>query len=253
MKIYSAYSFIISALLILTQFLSTPPGADRNIYIFAVALVHAIFGIWFLKGKDSVAFARASAVSRFGIGCMFVTAGVFQVGAAGLAVFPLPVYFLLHGVVDILAGSATFWLTRKLPQTTREATPLTLEFYNRFLFALYMMALSFWVLLHSASFVGFFHLPVLSGQRSPYFPPNALQVFAVLLLQLSFFNLVAVRHRIAPLIAAGMRGGLFACVFVLILVALRVVHPLVLLLPAIDLLSIAAIGVSRLRHSRAQG
>lgn len=36
MKIYSAYSFIISALLILTQFISTPytpPGAARNIYI----------------------------------------------------------------------------------------------------------------------------------------------------------------------------------------------------------------------------
>ena len=36
-------------------------------------------------------------------------------------------------------------------------------------------------------------------------------------------------------------------------VALRVVHPLVLLLPAVDLLSVAAIGVSRLSHSRAQG
>ncbi len=256
MKIYSAYSFSIAALLILTQFISTPytpSGATRNVYVFAVALLHAIFGIWFLKGKDSVAFAHASAISRFSIGCVFVTAGSLQFGAMGTENFPLPIYLLLHGLVDLCAGGFTLWQTRQLPYTMRETTPLTLEYYNRFLFALYMIALSFWVLLHSVSFVGFFHLPVLSGQRSPYFPPSALQVFAILLLQLSFFNLVAVRHRIAPLIAAGMRGGLFTCVFVIVLVALRVVHPLVLLLPAVDLLSVAAIAISRLRHGRTQG
>lgn len=139
MKIYSVYSFIISALLILTQFISTsyaPPGGARNIYVFAIALLHAIFGIWFLKGKDSIPFARASAVSRLGIGSVFLATGAIQFGAAGAMNSALPFYLLLHGGVDFLAGAVTLWQTRRLPRAIRETTPLTPEYFNRFLFAL---------------------------------------------------------------------------------------------------------------------
>lgn len=250
MKFYSFYSFGMAAVLILTEFVRTPYSAQsgaQNIYVFAIALLHAIFGIWFLKGKDSAAFARASAVSRFAIGCVFLATGAVQFSAIRAGDFPLPAYLLLHGTVDLVAAVFTFSQMRMQPRAERNETPLSLEYYNRFLFALYMIALSIWVLLHAASFVGFFHLPALGHQESQSFAPNVLQIFAILLLQLSFFNLVAVRYRIQPLIAAGMRGGLFTCVFVLALVVLRIVHPLVLLLPAVDLISVAAIAISRLR------
>ncbi len=255
MKIYSFYSFGMAALLILTQLIRTPysqQSGAQNIYIFAIALLHAIFGIWFLKGKDSIAFARASAVSRLGIGCGFIAMGALQFGAISTGDFPLPAYLLMHGTVDLLVAILALWLMRKQPRAERNQTPLTLEYYNRFLFALYMIALSPWLLLHSTSFVGFFHLPPIADAENRHFPSNALQIFAILLLQLSLFNIVAVRHRIEPLIAAGMRGGLFTCIFVLLLVVLHVVHPLVLLLPAVDLISIAVIAVSRFRHRQNQ-
>ena len=253
MKIYSLYSFAIAALLIATQFFRTPyavAGATLNIYVFAIALLHAIFGIWFLKGKESPAFTRASAISRIAIGSTFLVTGAWQYSTVGAASFPLSTYLLLHGTVDLMAGCLTLWHARKQPLAKSETTPMTLEYFNRFLFALYMIGLSSWVLIHAASFVGFFRLPAPVAADGALFPRNALQVFAILLLQLAFFNLVAVKYRIAPLIAAGMRGGMFTCAFVAVLVVLRIVHPVVLLLPAVDLVSVGAIAVSRMRRGR---
>jgi hypothetical protein len=47
-----------------------------------------------------------------------------------------------------------------------------------------------------------------------------------------------VRDRLTPLVDAGIRGGLFSCVFLLVLVVSDLLHPITLLLPAVDLLSV---------------
>jgi hypothetical protein len=77
-----------------------------------------------------------------------------------------------------------------------------------------------------------------------------LQVFAILLFQLAIFNFIAVKYRLKVLIEAGMRGGLATCAFVLILVVFSVVHPLVLLLPAVDLVSVLLIFINKIIKHR---
>lgn len=226
--------------IVVSELYAYSKSANVQIYVLAVALLHLIFGIWFLKGKQSTEFARASTVTRLVIAGLFAS-GLGFLWATKSHDTSTMLYLGVQALADLSASLVTWRLLRQVqqkPAATKGA--MTLEYYNRFLFALYMIGLAVWISAQPASFVECFHLPA-PAMGADGFQPGALQVFALLLVQLALFNLVAVHHRIQPLIEAGMRGGMFTCVFVLVLVVLRVVHPVVLLLPAVDLVSVVVI------------
>lgn len=220
--------------------------ASLRLYAMGLGLMQAIFTIWYWKGSREQNFAlwsgriRAVLAVVLAAGMLFpLHAGIPQFWRSGMLYFAA-VEFALGGLL-LLAGK-----TSPLPPGTRGAA--TGHYRNRFFFAFYMVALSAWIVSHPDSFVAFFRLPAAATAEDAALLHSLLFVFSLLLLQLALFTFVAVRYRIAVLIEAGVRGGLVTCIVVAVLVVLRVAHPLVLLIPAVDLVSIAAIALGKLRQ-----
>ncbi len=236
------------------------PGSVEMLYFMALALFHGIFAIWFWQGRQLTAFVHASVVARLLTGSVYLVTAWLVYEADGSIELPEAaikgylVYLLLQGTVD-LAGSVLTWTALAGPQQTASPDPtsadrkLSLEIKNRFAFAIYMLFLGAWVLLATESFLSVFHLPATlfpSWNATDAFISGPVHLFAVQVIVLAIYNLVAVRYRLARLISAGIRGGLFTCVFVLLLVVAGILHPITLLLPAVDLISVGFILSHRL-------
>jgi hypothetical protein len=251
MRAYSAWSAAMGvALLAGAALLQGRWGeaAAESLYLYALALFHGIYAIWFRKGAALPAFARASVAGRLAIATAYLVAALLLARGgsaldAGFRNFLLA-YLLIQATADIASAIRS---GRELPETTGVAVaPLSVEARNRFLFASYLSLLAIWMLLATGGFIEFFRLPrtLFPGWHGALFGPIHLLAAQVLLL--AGYNFVAVLHRLQPLIEAGVRGGLVTCVFFLALVALGLPHPLTLLLPAVDLLSVAWIFFARL-------
>ena len=229
------------------------------VYIVPLALFHGIYAIWHAKGAALAPFQLVSAVGRslnavaFGLSA----ARMLEDGGemAPLLALHLPVYLCIAAFLDLSHGLSGIILHFKLrraqqdPSSAGAAAGRGMAEWNRLLFAIYMIGLAAWILAAPASFLDFFRLPpdhfvgrLLAGP---------LPLLAWNLILLSAYNLCAVAYRLTPLIEAGKRGGLFTCFFFAALVALGILHPITLLLPAVDLLSIALLLLSALWKRRA--
>jgi hypothetical protein len=258
MRLFSIWNFGLAVAIITAEIvgaIETRQLRAGGVYPLGVALIHAIYGIWFLKGKDSADFSFASGFSRVLVGLVFAVYAVFGIynsnglltnwRIAGLA------YLVANAVIYLTTGMLGVALHKRpnAPAVPREK--MQLEHYNRFAFAVYMVILALWVLSRPLSFTTFFHLPgIVTASPASVSANVTLQVFAILLFQLAIFNFIAVKYRLKVLIEAGMRGGLATCAFVLILVVFSVVHPLVLLLPAVDLVSVLLIFINKIIKHR---
>jgi hypothetical protein len=221
------------------------------LFLAALALFHFIYAIWFWKGRELLPFARASVWGRL------LMAGCY-LGAASLwrhAALPTPAfagfflrYLTMQGTIDLLGALLTALSLTTREEQTATRPPLHAEGRNRAIFAAYMTALGIWILLDWQGFGRFFHLPASALPASPWLP-GPLQLLGAQIVLLAGYNAVAVRQRLQPLIEAGIRGGLFTCVFMLALVLLHLLHPLVLLLPAADLISVGWMLTARLLHT----
>lgn len=262
MKIYSLWSALAALSLMsiaLWRYFSDPQANTEMLYFMALALFHGIFAIWYWQGRQLSAFMWAGVFARLLTGSVYWTTAwlVYQSGSAvglpGVVIKGYLVYLLLQGAAD-LVGSVIVWrtLAGQVPVTASEASSpdqkLNLEIRNRFAFALYMLFLGGWVLLGTGSFLAFFHLPATlftDWNKADAFIPGPIHLFGMQVMVLACYNLVAVRYRLTNLINAGIRGGLFTCVFVLLLVVFQVLHPITLLLPAVDLISVGIILLQR--------
>ena len=227
------------------------------VLVFALALFHIIFAIWFAKGRALQAFARASVWGRAvgGTVCAATAVLLWRSGewmqVSRLFAGFLPSYLGVHGLFELIGAVFT---QRSLPipgeAGSRPSRPTNLHEKNRFVFAIYVGGIGLWLLFSSSSFLTFFRLPDTIFSLMPR-TIGPIHVLGAQILVLAYYNFVAVRGRLEPLIAAGMRGGLFTCVFFIAMVAAGVLHPLTLLLPAVDLISIVVLLAAQIRSTGA--
>ena len=219
------------------------------LFLAALALFHFIYAIWFWKGRELLPFARASVWGRLLMaGCYLGAALLWRHGDLPTPVFAgfFLSYLTVQGAIDLLSALLTaLTLPANQHEPLASLPPLHAEGRNRALFAAYMTMLGIWILLDWQGFGRFFHLPASALPASPWLP-GPLQLLGAQIVLLAGYNAVAVRQRLQPLIEAGIRGGLFTCVFMLALVLLHLLHPLVLLLPAADLISVGWMLLARL-------
>jgi hypothetical protein len=259
MKLYALWSALLAvALLAGAARLQGAWGesAGESLFVYALALWHGIYAIWFWKGAALAPFARASVMGRLLMALIYLSAaahlrrfGATLPVAPGLLGFFIG-YLLVQAAAD-LGGTLATWIGLRGQPAASDAGAgrRRIEENNRLLFAVYMIGVAAWVLLGTAGFLSFFHLPPTAfpawrtGGQGVLLGP--IHLLGVQILLLAYFNLVAVRYRLTPLIDAGVRGGLFTCVFFLALVAAGLLHPVILLLPMVDLLSVAWIFLSR--------
>ena len=250
---YSLWSALVALVVIVWQ-LENYAGAGAAqpdvLFMAALALFHIIYAFWFWKGRALLPFARASVPGRLLMAACYLVSALFWRHAGDVPSMAFAQFFWgylsVQGVADGLAALLTALSLRGSASVPVLLPPLHQEGRNRAIFAAYMGVLSLWILLDGSSFSHFFHLPASAIAGSPAFLPTPLQLLGAQVMLLAFYNAVAVRQRLQPLIEAGIRGGLFTCVFMLALVALGLLHPLVLLLPLVDLISVGWLLLLRL-------
>lgn len=246
---YSVWNALVAALMLGWQwrhYAAAGPAQADVLISAALALFHVIYAIWFWKGRALPAFARASVPGRLLMAVCYLAAAWYRQQAAAQpdTIFEafFRSYLLVQGLADLLGALLTLACLRGLAERPDIQPPLQQEGRNRGIFAFYMVLLSLWLLLDGAGFSRFFHLPVSAAALSP----APLQVLGAQVMLLAFYNVVAVRYRLLPLIEAGIRGGLFTCVFMVLLVLLGVLSPRVLLPPLVDLISVGWLLLQRL-------
>jgi hypothetical protein len=136
----------------------------------------------------------------------------------------------LTGIVLLIMNmSKTWWKeTSLLPSLKRK---WSFEEKNRLIFGAYMIGLGFFLLVDSVYFLQMLHFPAIEN-------PKILNILALQIITLGIYNLISSSHGIKVLIEAGIHGGFFATIVFLILVLVGAFHPLALLIPMIDIISI---------------
>ena len=216
------------------------------IYFLCVALFHAIFAIWFFKGRSLPAFQRATVAGRLATAALAGATAIFLLrgqSTSSLTGNALLCYAVATCFVDLISA---LWTRQLLADTggTRRAT-ISFEGKNRIAFGVYMIAIGSWLLFAPNSFLGFLHMPPTRFAGFAALDIGPIHVLGVQVLVLAAYNLVAARHDLKPLIDAGMHGGTLTAVAFIVLVAAGLVHPIALLLPAVDVVSIVLTALHR--------
>lgn len=252
MRAYSVWSVLAGLGLLLSQLRALDLGlmpVQQAVPLLALALFHAISAIWYWQGQAIRSFAWATVWSRLLLAVAYgAVARVLWLGQPIQSVLPVMHewvlgYVLMQGAVDGLSALFTAGCLRRVALHQGAPLPrlaLRAQDVNRALFAAYMVALGTWMLADPQGFLHFFHLPLVAT-LSPGAAWGPVQLLAVQVIVLAALNGVAVWHRLDKLIAAGVRGGLFTCAFMLMLVSLGWLHPVVLLLPLVDFISVLMI------------
>ncbi|BDA77714.1 hypothetical protein LPTSP3_g06440 [Leptospira kobayashii] len=248
---YSIWNLILGLSILIWQGKSyaegSPSARSEILFTFAIALFHFIYSIWFWKGREIFSFIKQSLAPRtfvlfFYILCSFLFyQSRNQLELSDDFKWFFLVYLLLHSGEEIANIVFIFFSKRKIdPPDWKSFLHTNFEYKNRFVFAIYMILMGIWILSASDGFLRFFRLPVtvFPGLHSSGFLFGPIHIIGLHFLLLSYYNLIAVFYQIEPLIEAGMRGGSFTCVFLLILVILGILSPMILLIPLVDLISV---------------
>ena len=260
MKLYSAWSIALALVMVIYLFFvyfSAPEEGGLNraeaIYAMCVALFHMIYGIWFFKGKDSSVFADRTIYGRTvnGVFLLVLVAvtTVFYGTQSAEAVWldRLFYYALVVGSVDLFSALITKIALNKSGYKARQKADSQMSFKskNRFVFGIYLLFIGSWNLISPNTLLSFLYLPetTFSGFVGNVVSLGPMHILGVQLLVLGSYNLFAARNNLETLIEAGMRGGSIAVVFFVVLVSIGILHPITLLLPAIDFVSIVLIAI----------
>ncbi|EPG72696.1 putative membrane protein [Leptospira fainei serovar Hurstbridge str. BUT 6] len=232
-------------------YLSAFEEKQEILFTFALALFHYIFAIWYWKGRMLISFAAASVPARLFIALYYsIVAFLFYFLTPSSSVpssfrFFFLFYLAVQSMIDVLGAIVT---RKSLKDELHEiesqiGKELKFEHKNRFLFAFYMFCLGLWILFFTDGFLRFFHFSdsLFFGWKNDKILLGPIHILAGQIILLAYYNFIAVRYRLDPLIAAGIRGGAFSCFFLLIFVLLGLLHPLILLLPIVDFISLISI------------
>jgi len=254
MKLYSAWSITLSLVMITYLFFvyySAPEEDAETIYAMCVALFHMIYGIWFFKGHDSSQFAQRTIRGRtiYGVFLLVVFITMFYGIQDPETVWLSRVYLyaIVVGFVELFSAVMTKVALNKCDQIVNQktASKMTFKSKNRFVFGVYLLLLGFLTLFSPNTLLSFLYLPetTFSGFSGDVVSLGPMQILGVQILILGSYNLFAARNNIEALVEAGMRGGSITVVFFVVFVATGILHPITLLLPAIDFVSIILIAI----------
>jgi len=256
MKLYSAWSFALALVMIsylFSVYLSAPEEGAEAIYAMCVALFHMIYGIWFYKGKDSTAFAGRTIWGRAVNGVFLLVIVVFTTVFLGVQHsetlwYELVYYYAaLVGCVDIFSAVITRVALNKSGYMPKQKTVSNMSFKskNRFAFGIYLLFIGSWNLISPNTLLSFFYLPetIFPGLFGSVMSLGPMHILGVQILILGSYNLFAARNNLEQLVEAGMRGGSITVVFFIVLVSAGILHPITLLLPAIDFVSMVLIAI----------
>ncbi|EQA46530.1 putative membrane protein [Leptospira broomii serovar Hurstbridge str. 5399] len=232
-------------------YLSAYEEKQEILFILALALFHYIFAIWYWKGRTLTSFAAASVPARLFIaGYYLIVAFLFYfLSPSSSAPSSFRGFFLFYLTVQLtidVLGAIITWksLRDDMPKIEgRIGKELKFEHKNRFLFAVYLLCLGLWILFFTDGFLRFFHFSDsrFFGWKDDKILFGPIHILAGQIILLAYYNFIAVRYRLDPLIAAGIRGGVFTCFFLLTFVLFGLLHPLILLLPIVDFVSLVSI------------
>lgn len=269
MILYSAWSaLLVIALLSICswQILHAPGSPHEWLYFLVVALFHGIFAIWFAKGRGLIQFKAATLIGRLLTAGMAACVVVFR---PALANDPeLSTLFWFYALLTLFVDVASaLWMLRTEPAvmvfictfvqackrdlTASTKTPaLSFEGKNRIAFGFYLLGLGLWQLMDPNSLLNLLHMPATGFDGGGTFAFGPMHLLGMQIIVLAAYNLIAGKYDLTPLITAGMHGGMVTIVTFILLVGLGCIHPINLLLPAVDLVSVSATFIHRLRRSK---
>ncbi|EQA35751.1 putative membrane protein [Leptospira inadai serovar Lyme str. 10] len=241
-------------------YLSAYEEKQEILFILALGLFHYIFAIWYWKGRMLTSFAAASVAARLWIaGYYLIVAFLFYfLSTSSSAPSSFRGFFLFYLAVQLtidVLGAIITWKSLREGEYQIESPigkELKFEHKNRFLFAVYMFGLGLWILFFTEGFLRFFHFSDTGfiGWKDDKILLGPIHILAGQIILLAYYNFIAVRYRLDPLITAGIRGGEFSCFFLLTFVLLGLLHPMILLLPTVDFISLVSISFMRLRKRK---
>ena len=258
MKYYSAWSMALALTMmayVFVVFQSESLQSAEPIYVMCVALFHAIYGIWFFKGKKSPTFAAKTVLGRGILGIFlfmtaFFTRSIDESQPSQVIWLNLVFYYaMVIGSIELLSALITKMALNKdtYQKVQQELAPMTFKSKNRFVFGLYLLLLGALILINTNTLLQFFYLPEtsFSGFTSERISFGPMHIVGVQILILGGYNLFAARNNVETLIEAGMRGGSITVLFFIILVTAGILHPITLLLPSIDFISMILIATNK--------
>jgi len=265
MKFYSAWSITLALVMIVYLFIvyfSVHEEGAEAIYAMCVALFHMIYGIWFFKGKDTLIFADRTIQGRAVYGVFLLASAAFTKLFHGIQ-FPEIIwldrvyyYALVVGSVELFSAAITKVTLNKSGYKARQKTvsQMTFKSKNRFVFGIYLLVIGSWNLISPNTLLSFFYLPetTFSGFSGDVISLGPMHILGVQILILGCYNLFAARNNLETLVEAGMRGGAITVLFFVTFVATGILHPITLLLPAIDFVSIILIAIGNQVERRAK-
>jgi len=256
MKLYSAWSIALALAMIIYLFFvyfSVPEEDAEAIYAMCVALFHIIYGIWFFKGKDSPIFADRTVRGRTVYGVFILVAAAFtrllpEIKLSEIIWLDRVYYYaLVIGSVELFSAIITKVALNKSGYQSRHKTvsQMTFKSKNRFVFGIYLLLIGSWNLISPNTLLSFLYLPetTFSGFSGVVVSLGPMHILGVQILILGSYNIFAARNNLATLVEAGMRGGSITVIFFVALVTTGILHPITLLLPAIDFVSIILIAI----------
>jgi len=258
MKLYSVWSISLALAMIAYLFFvyfSVPEEGAEAIYAMCVALFHMIYGIWFYKGRDTAIFADRTIQGRAVYGFFLIVAATFTKLFHGIQLPEIVwldrvyYYALVVGTVELFSAVITKISLNKSGYKARKKNALKMTFKskNRFVFGIYLLLLGFWILMSPNTLLSFLYLPetTFSGFLGDVISLGPMHILGVQILILGSYNLFAARNNLETLVEAGMRGGAIAVLFFVVFVATGILHPITLLLPAIDFVSMILITIDK--------
>jgi len=265
MKLYSAWSVALALTMItclLFVFFSVPEEGAEAVYAMCVGLFHLIYGVWFFKGRDSSKFADRTIRGRTLYGVFLLVVAVFTALFDGIQstgtvwLDRVYCYSIVVGVVELLSAVMTSAALKKSGHKTRQkvVSQMTFKSKNRFVFGIYLLFIGSWNLISPNTFLSLLYLPetIFSGFSGDVISLGPIHILGVQILILGGYNLFAARNNLEMLIEAGMRGGSLTVLFFIVLVVAGILHPITLLLPAIDVVSIILIAAEKQVKRRAR-
>ncbi|MCE9499639.1 MAG: hypothetical protein K8R21_03940 [Leptospira sp.] len=206
-------------------------------YSAFVPVLQIIFGIWAWKGKENAVFSKSIFILRIPF-LLFLILNFIATGyPSSTAHFSSRAIFLISSFVELAGLILLFSSLRK--DWWKEAKIFILrnsrwefEEKNRLVFGIYIIGLGIWLLADPNQFLATVRMPVADN-------PKILFAVGIQVIILGSYNLIASVHSIKPLIEAGIHGGFFTSVVFILLVVTGIFHPMTLLIPLADIISIA--------------
>ncbi|MDZ4726855.1 MAG: hypothetical protein SH817_11915 [Leptospira sp.] len=217
------------------------------VYLLFLPILQMIFGIWAWKGSASPVFSKVFCIIR--IPFLIYVSGQYIVSLypSSIIHFSLRSILIFASIIEITIFILTLTNIRKTWWKETNVFPpkkriWTFEEKNRLLFGTYIISLGLFLLVCPNCLLTYLFMPEV-------YQIQITNIVAMQLVILGIYNLIASFHGIKALIDAGIHGGIFTSIVFVILVSFGYLHPITLLIPMIDIMSILFTIIKRFKNN----